>query len=497
MTGVAVIYLLLRLRGLSDACLWFDEIFSVQAAEQPWGNFLSFIAQDLVHPPLFYLLLKGWIAIGGESVLWLRLLPVIFACFALIPFYLIARELRFDLWTIIFGMFLMAVNGSLINYTQRVRMYTLLMALTLLSIWLFLRFVRTGKGIVPLILVNLLVINTQYYGWAVIGCEVVYLLAFRREKWRYAAALVGSAAVAFAPWALAVISAARSGSDPQQNIGWIDRPGISAIWTFIIDAVEPIYFQLSSDEPASIYRISIPVLAILIVAVAAFIFARRGEADDNDRQHILLIFSFLPIIFAFVVSWVLPYSVWGVRHLIVSAGPGALLVAAMISRISVGNIRIASVTLMMLFSCYAFYYTIGHPHSIYIWCEWDRIGSEAKSGETLYALEDMIAYHLWYASRNKTNENIAKIEDFPEITEDRAYFLPRGFDGVKKLGIEDINTERFHLVFRTTREEQKNSVIKRLMDRGYKTCSMMSQKIGIENNFDVELAKVNANCEDR
>src|ERR1044072_2774624 len=72
---IAIAFVLARLLRLTSSCLWFDEIFSVHAARHTWADLVKFAAADIIHPPLFYALLKIWIAIGGESILWLRLLP--------------------------------------------------------------------------------------------------------------------------------------------------------------------------------------------------------------------------------------------------------------------------------------------------------------------------------------------------------------------------------------------------------------------------------------
>ena len=36
-----------------------------------WRDLVNFVASDVVHPPLFYAVLKLWIGVGGESLLWL------------------------------------------------------------------------------------------------------------------------------------------------------------------------------------------------------------------------------------------------------------------------------------------------------------------------------------------------------------------------------------------------------------------------------------------
>src|SRR5687768_3478552 len=88
------LYVAARLWRLTGTCLWFDELFSVHAARHTWGGLGRFVAADLIHPPLFYALLKVWVAAGGESLLWLRLFPFVASVAALVPLLLLARELR-------------------------------------------------------------------------------------------------------------------------------------------------------------------------------------------------------------------------------------------------------------------------------------------------------------------------------------------------------------------------------------------------------------------
>src|SRR2546421_1353717 len=125
-----VVYIAVRFWRIGDSCLWFDEIYSVHAAEHAWGDILNFVSLSLVHPPLFYLLLKVWIGIGGESVVWLRSLPVIFSIAAIFPFIRLCQGLSLGLWTQTFALFLFAINGSLIKYAQEVRMYSVLLCLS-------------------------------------------------------------------------------------------------------------------------------------------------------------------------------------------------------------------------------------------------------------------------------------------------------------------------------------------------------------------------------
>src|SRR5215207_158297 len=166
---VVALYAAARLWRLDAACLWFDELFGVHAARHTWGGMLRFVAADLIHPPLFYALLKLWVAAGGESLLWLRLFPALTSFAAIVPFLLLARELRLRAEEATLALLLLAANGYLIKYAQEVRMYSLLLLLSLSSLWLFVKFLnargKTRATLLALFAVNLLLIYTHYFGW--------------------------------------------------------------------------------------------------------------------------------------------------------------------------------------------------------------------------------------------------------------------------------------------------------------------------------------------
>src|SRR5215213_4942529 len=167
LAAVCVVFIVLRFWHLTDSCLWFDEIFSVHAARMDFQNMLWFVAQDLIHPPLSYILLKIWILAGGETLFWLRLFPVFFSMLSLVPLIFLCRALKLNYTTAAVTILFLAVNGCLIKYGQEVRMYSAFLFFALFSMWLFVRFLHLGKNIWILTLVNVLLIYTHYFGWLV------------------------------------------------------------------------------------------------------------------------------------------------------------------------------------------------------------------------------------------------------------------------------------------------------------------------------------------
>lgn len=329
---IILVYIAARVWGITDSCLWFDEIYSIHAAEHQWNSILSFVALDLIHPPLFYLVLKFWILAGGDEILWLRLLPALLSVIAVFPFIAFCRELQLTRWTQVLALFLFAVNGSMIKYAQEVRMYSLLLCLSLFSMWLFARYFIKGKSFLPLVIVNVLLIYSHYFGWFFVLAEVGAIIAFQRIKWRLAVTMLGVSLVSFVPWIVAVVLASRSGSGLSQNIGWMSRPGVLAVGTFLANLVEPFHFQASSAGAVSVYTISIPLLLIALASIAIYA-ANAVKADAKERRNLclLLLFILTPIVLAFTASWIMPYSIWGTRHLIIVFAPVSILLAIIFS----------------------------------------------------------------------------------------------------------------------------------------------------------------------
>jgi len=470
--GLCIAFVMLRLWRLTDSCLWFDEIFSVDAAEHSWNSIFSFVALDLIHPPLFYVLLKLWIGVGGESVFWLRLLPVIFSILAIFPFIALCRELKLGKWTQLVALFFFAVNGSLIKYAQEVRMYSLLMCLSLFSIWLFSRYFIKGKGFVALVIVNVLMVYTHYFGWFVVVSEVALIVWFQRIKWRRIVVMFAITFAGFLPWAVAVLSAARSGSGLEQNIGWMSRPGVREIGTFVFNIIEPVYFQTSNAEPISVFRITIPLLLILVIAAILYLVNWQKLGVD-ERRHVFFLFLFikLPVIITFLASWLLPYSMWGTRHLIIVVAPFCIFAAMMLTSRSVKWLPAAAVSLLVLFAGYGLVVRAGKDAPQNSWCAWEGLTASAVVYESqpIFATEDLIAYHVWFAGRKDERQPpIWRLKGIDGVVEDKAYFLPRGHEIVGIKGIADLNNPKFWLAYRAKTFSESEPPIRNLLVAGYR-----------------------------
>src|SRR5580698_7226175 len=138
--GVVALFIGMRLWRITDFALDGDEIFSVQLARDSWRDLFSAAVRDAIHPPLLYVLLKVWIGIGGESLLWLRLFPVTASVLCLLPVFALCRDLEISPAARNLAIAIVAVHPYAMYYSQHLRMYCLLMLAGLLSSWRFERY---------------------------------------------------------------------------------------------------------------------------------------------------------------------------------------------------------------------------------------------------------------------------------------------------------------------------------------------------------------------
>jgi len=470
LAAITLVYILLRLWNLTDSCLWFDEIFGVHAAGHDWQNLFSFVALDLIHPPLFYVFLKIWISIGGESLVWLRFFPVFFSCVALVPFYLLARALKLNYPTIALALTLLAFNGALIKYAQEVRMYSLLLCLSLFSMWLFVRFLNLGKSFWILTVINVLLVYTHYFGWLVVLSEVAAILVLQRIKIRQILIMLGINLAAFAPWIFAVWQASRTNADLAQNIGWIGKPNPAAIFQLVFDLIEPFYFQQSNVDATSLFYITVPILLIIITAVVFYLSDWKTESETEKRDfYLLLIFIKLPVLLALAASWMLPYSIWGTRHLIIVFAPMAILTAIFINKINIQSLKTALISLIFLLFAVAFVIQVKSRQTVFIWCAWENLAQNINPNEArkIYVFEDLSAYLVWFALRESDRIQVVKV-NIEGLAEDKAYFLPRGFDKVQTTGADGFEGEKFWIAFRAREFDLEKPPLRNLVEKGYK-----------------------------
>lgn len=353
MPAIATLVLgIFRLPELTRSPLWYDELFSMGVAGLPVADALRRVVADHTNPPLFYVLLKGWMAIGGESDHWVRLLPCLLAMLLGAALVWLVREVRAGTRAGMLAVALAAASPLSVDLANEVRAYSLLALLACLSLAATLhdRSRRTRETFALMTIINIALVHTHYFGWLTIGAEcVAAAYAWRRpHAWRVLRS-AGLTLLAFVPWAAAVAAHALGNPAPLRNVAWIEPP----------DAAAPLWLLRDLTGRSGLAAVdtawaAFVVIALVVLAATAWrrrdaISLRTTPAADGTRAAasggarvaalgrsdtpaegalpLLAIAGLAAPVLVWAVSLVSGHSFWVQRYLVGAAAPVALLTA--------------------------------------------------------------------------------------------------------------------------------------------------------------------------
>ncbi len=176
--AVLCLSLLLRTRHIADVGLSFDESCSAKISTFAWPAMLDAIARD-AHPPLYYVVLKAWRAVFGDSQVVLRSLSVVCGLATIVAAYWLMRAAPCDAATggllsnrerrlaAILAAILIGASALHVSMSLEARPYTLGTLLAVTSAGMLLRALRSPHSWLALGLFALLAVMlslTHYYG---------------------------------------------------------------------------------------------------------------------------------------------------------------------------------------------------------------------------------------------------------------------------------------------------------------------------------------------
>ncbi|NOZ29417.1 MAG: hypothetical protein GXP39_15385 [Chloroflexi bacterium] len=133
-----------RVWGLTAQSFWRDEVDALRFATRPWPEMLATFTKPGENGPLFFLLLRPWLAIAGHSEYALRFTAVCAGVVAVPLAMILAARLGWPRTaSLAVGLF-MATNPYLTWYSQEGKMYALITALALASSLAFVQAIRRG-----------------------------------------------------------------------------------------------------------------------------------------------------------------------------------------------------------------------------------------------------------------------------------------------------------------------------------------------------------------
>ncbi|KAF1012091.1 MAG: hypothetical protein GAK32_00392 [Pseudomonas fluorescens] len=338
----------LRFYGLTASAIWGDEASSLLLSEYALDDLWFHAAHD-VHPPLYFALLRGWVALFGDGIFSVRCMSVLPGVAAVGVGIWLTRQIATRRAALLAGL-LLAILPTAVRYSQEVRMYSLLglwlLAATLALVY-WVRQPQRTRYLVAYVLLMTAGFYTHYFTALCVLVHWAWLALLRwpaasghrlvtRANWWWANVAI---VVLYLPWLPELfnlvhhVEQLKVGGD----IGWEDPVNLysvpSMIWQFLIQ-----------DEGDHLWRplfIGLPLLVIALVVGAAW--------RDRSRYRfgwLLALFFLLPLLLVYAVSFISPVFIE--RYLTAYAMGLPIIVALAVDRLSARQGKFA-VLLLVLF----------------------------------------------------------------------------------------------------------------------------------------------------
>jgi hypothetical protein len=201
--GLTLVAFTLRVHALGAVPLRWDEGWSIALARLGAAEALRLTALD-VHPPLYYLVLGPWLALGGAHELWVRYLSVAAATLA-VPLAAVAASAWWAPGSNARRVGVAAAACAMcapafIYYAGVSRMYAFTLPCLFLATWGLARR-GTGSAAVAILGATAALYAFYYTGFALAGLFAAALIAWPR-RWARTAGIGLATALLYLPWLL-------------------------------------------------------------------------------------------------------------------------------------------------------------------------------------------------------------------------------------------------------------------------------------------------------
>jgi uncharacterized membrane protein len=364
--------------------IWFDESYSWAMSRHGWGEIIQRTAYD-VHPPLYYLTLKAWSLVVGDSIFVLRLLSWLFGVGTVILTTKLAGRL-FGKKVMPIVAIVLAFAPYIFHYSQELRMYSMTAFLGVVSTYILIilldkRFKNTKK-LSPLLVVvysisAVSLLYTQYVAgflllghWALVMNELYrpnvklssYIRSIFQEKWWLVANVI--IMVTYLPWLPALagqITHIRSDYWIPEVTAWSIPASISDLLT------------------GNMYHFSQWLAVFLYGVIGFFIFllARGYNSKNRNQFNKVLLLFFVPVVGLFLASLPPFTPIYYNRYIMTFAPYFYLSIAVGVTSIEKQSVR-RSALLITLFLFVIGLYSVVHDFRHSGWRGADKVSNKIK-----------------------------------------------------------------------------------------------------------------------
>lgn len=328
---------LLATFALSGQSLRLDEAQSLMQTSQSPKALLLQLGQN-VHVPLYHFTLHVWQVMFGNGVETSRFLSLLFFAASIPLMYKVGKR-GFNPAVGLLAATLFAISPIMNWYGSEIRMYTMLVFVTLINQYYFFGLLQRGweRSWVGYLLSALVGIFTHYFFFLTLFTQAVFFFArkslFPNDAFRRFLVLTGLLAVAFLPWVVHVLRLQLGlGSNADPNL-----PAPTAVNIF--NTFSAFLFGFQTDAVNTAIVSLWPLLLIL-----GLLLLRKHVKYPAESLYAALSFL-VPVAVAFIAS-VTVVPLFETRYLLVGIPGFYLLIAWLLQQYPRGLSRFLTVLLI-------------------------------------------------------------------------------------------------------------------------------------------------------
>ncbi len=316
--GVLLLALLLRLFRLDAQSLWLDEGGTwSQATTRSWGALLADLFSPRASYPLYHLLMKGWIAVAGDSVWALRFPSALGGAVAVVLTFQLGQ--RFGGW-LLGGLaaLVLLLNPFALFQAQDAKVYSLLLAVITAAVVALVQALQSGSRRDWLIWAALVALSLLLHRLALLSVigQVTLIV------WQAPLAPRARRLAWLVPLALSVVMAIGFGVGLRQDpnappVGNSAGP-LTALWVLL--------GRLTLDRaPGDVPLLLLPF--VLCAVLGGWALWQQAQAGQPLAGRVLLTCGALPVlVYLLVLAFGLP--IFEPRYVSFVLGLWSILIAA-------------------------------------------------------------------------------------------------------------------------------------------------------------------------
>ena len=318
--GIVLLAFLMRVYHLDFQSLWRDEMDAIRFARDPVSTLLANFTRAGWNGPLYYLLLRPWLAVAGDSEFALRFFSLFWGVLAVPLTYAVSRRWLAPLPATLAPLFI-TCSPYLVWYSQEGKMYALLLVLTLLSMYLYIRALERGRFWLWLghVIVTSLGLYVHVLAAIIVPFQALLFVIWwprYRARWRGWLAAMAALTLPYLPLALWEIPTLLSGFVTGHEFVPLPRM-LNIMLLAFAQGLWPVYNWLA-------------ISAFVFLLLAGVILPEENYHQDGWRVAVTwLLWLFFPIIVVYLISLKMPlfldrYIIWTAPAFYLLAAQGAM-----------------------------------------------------------------------------------------------------------------------------------------------------------------------------